>query len=323
MSRSGIKGMLFDRMEVVQMPMQTLTRAIEAAVEAAVEAAPAALEHVTSRDGTTIGYRRLGRGPGLVLVQGAMGTAQHFTELAGLLADSFTVYLPDRRGRGLSSSSSNGSHGPRQEVEDLQAVLVGTDAELVFGLSSGGIIALEAALVTPSLRRLAVFEPPFLLNAPIPTKLLRRYESEIAGGREAAALVTGMQASQLAPPVFNVLPRWLLERLTAAMLAQEDRKGSGNYVPMRALAHSLGGDFAVVAETAGPLDRYGAIRADVLLLGGSKSPRFLNVALDALQKALPGARRVELAGLGHAASWNVDRRGTPGPVAEELRRFFG
>src|SRR5436189_1432706 len=127
MSRSGIKGMLFDRMEVVQMPMQTLTPAIEPAVEAT----PAAVEHVTSRDGTTIGYRRLGRGPGLVLVQGAMGTAQHFTELAGLLADSFTVYLPDRRGRGLSSSSSNGSHGPRQEVEDLQAVLVGTNAELV------------------------------------------------------------------------------------------------------------------------------------------------------------------------------------------------
>ena len=57
---------------------------------------------VTSKDGTTIGYRQLGQGPGLVVLHGAMESAQSHTQLAVALASSFTVYLPDRRGRGLS-----------------------------------------------------------------------------------------------------------------------------------------------------------------------------------------------------------------------------
>ena len=60
----------------------------------------------------------------------------------------------------------------------------------------------------------------------------------------------------------------------------------------------------------------------LLLLGGSKSPAFLKVALDALEKVLPHVTRVEFPGLGHAASWNTDRGGQPEPVAQELRRFF-
>jgi pimeloyl-ACP methyl ester carboxylesterase len=44
----------------------------------------------------------LGRGPGVVLVHGGMQAAQNFTKLATVLADTFTVYVPDRRGRGLS-----------------------------------------------------------------------------------------------------------------------------------------------------------------------------------------------------------------------------
>ena len=54
---------------------------------------------MTSRDGTIIGYRQLGRGPGVIAVHGGMQAAQNLMKLAGALADSFTVYLPDRRGR--------------------------------------------------------------------------------------------------------------------------------------------------------------------------------------------------------------------------------
>ncbi|MEU1641010.1 alpha/beta hydrolase, partial [Nonomuraea sp. NPDC005701] len=59
-------------------------------------------EQVRSADGTTIGYRRSGRGPGLILVHGGMQASQHFTKLAAALSTEFTVYVPDRRGRGLS-----------------------------------------------------------------------------------------------------------------------------------------------------------------------------------------------------------------------------
>ena len=49
---------------------------------------------VISKDGTNIGYRQLGSGPGVVLVQGTMGTAQNFTQLAEALADTFTSIYP-------------------------------------------------------------------------------------------------------------------------------------------------------------------------------------------------------------------------------------
>jgi len=52
---------------------------------------PYTTSSVTSKDGITIGYRQLGHGPGIVLVQGAMGSAHNFMRLAGVLAETFTV----------------------------------------------------------------------------------------------------------------------------------------------------------------------------------------------------------------------------------------
>jgi len=57
---------------------------------------------VVSRDGTTIGYRQMGSGPGLVLVHGGMQASQNLMKLATALAAEFTVCVLDRRGRGLS-----------------------------------------------------------------------------------------------------------------------------------------------------------------------------------------------------------------------------
>ena len=59
-------------------------------------------DSVSTQDGTTIGYRQLGRGPGLVLLHGSMSSGYNHLQLANALSDAFTVYIPDRRGRGLS-----------------------------------------------------------------------------------------------------------------------------------------------------------------------------------------------------------------------------
>jgi len=280
---------------------------------------------VTSKDGTTIGYRQLGHGPGIVLVQGAMGSAQNFMQLAGALSDTFTVYVPDRRGRGLSSLPYSKDYSVQKDVEDLDALLAKTSACYVFGLSSGALISLQAALTLPAIHKVAIFEPPLFING-VPTAALPRLEKEIARGKLAAALITGMKAAQMGPPVFNVIPRWLLELLTKMVMAQEDKKGSGEYLPMRALAPTLQYDFEVVVEMSGALESFRAIDAEVLLLGGSKSPAYLKVALDALAKVLPHVTRIEFPGLDHAAAWNYDRQRNPGgqpeSVAQELRRFF-
>jgi pimeloyl-ACP methyl ester carboxylesterase len=76
----------------------------------------------TSADGTTIGYRQVGRGPAVVVLHGSNESAASHTQLARALASRFTVYLPDRRGRGLSGPRRPG-HSMRTEVEDLQAVV--------------------------------------------------------------------------------------------------------------------------------------------------------------------------------------------------------
>jgi pimeloyl-ACP methyl ester carboxylesterase len=277
---------------------------------------------VTSKDGTAIGYRAFGCGPGVVLVHGTMSSGRHHTQLAEALGDNFTVYVPDRRGRGLSGPYRP-ADGIQQDVEDLQALIAATGAHNAFGLSSGAIIVLQAALTLDGIHKAAIFEPPLLNNASEPAATLRRFDREMAEGNVAAALITAMKGAQMGPPIFNLMPRWPLEKLTARYMASEARKPTNGYATMRELAPSLHYDFKLVMEASGRVDAYRGLHADLLLLGGSKSPAFLKAALDRLERAVPGARRVVFPGLDHAASWNEDRGGHPAPVARELRRFFG
>ncbi len=126
----------------------------------------------------------------------------------------------------------------------------------------------------------------------------------------------------MGPPIFNFVPRPLLQLLTRVAMAGEDRSARAGTVPMRALAPTLHYDGRVVLEMGGTLEGFSALRAEVLLLGGSRSPAYLKVALDALESVLPHVQRVELAGLNHGASGNRNRGGQPERVAQELRRFF-
>src|SRR5437899_4765074 len=146
---------------------------------------------VISKDGTTIGYRQLGRGPGLVVLHGAMESSKSHLQLAEALADTYTVYLPDRRGRGLSGPYGKG-HGIREDVDDMDALLTKTGAHYLFGVSSGAIILLQAALTLPAIRKAAIFEPPLLVNGSSTTMWLTRFDAEIAQGKVAAAMITGM-----------------------------------------------------------------------------------------------------------------------------------
>ncbi len=276
---------------------------------------------VTSRDGTSIGYRQLGQGPGLVVLHGAMSSGYHHLDLAEALANAFTVYLPDRRGRGLSGPYGT-EYSVQQDVEDLDALLTKTGAQHLFGVSSGAIIALQAALTLPAIHKVAIYEPPLFVDRPVPSRWLERFDREMAEGRVAAALITGMKAAQMGPPFLNAIPRWLLERMTRMMLSREDRNGAGEYVPMSALAPTLHYDGLLIAEMSDRLETFRGITADTLLLGGSKSPAYMKATLAALERILPNARRVELPGLDHGASWNKDRRGRPAPVAAALLPFF-
>ncbi|MFI7455275.1 alpha/beta fold hydrolase [Nonomuraea sp. NPDC049714] len=274
--------------------------------------------HVTSADGTVIGYHRLGDGPALVVLHGQMESAQSHRQLAEALAGTHTVYLPDRRGRGLSGPYG-AAHDSEREVEDLDAVLTATGAQWVFGVSVGALVALRAATALPAVRKVAVYEPPLFADGPAPTDWVARYEREMAAGRVAAALVTAMLAARMGPPIFRFMPRPLLEFLTGRMMAAQDGRAGPGDVTMRMLAPTLRHEARLVAELA---QTQRDVRADALLLGGGKSPAYLKAALDALERVMPEARRVEFAGLDHGGSGNTDLGGEPDVVAGELRRFF-
>ena len=276
---------------------------------------------VTSKDGTTIGYRQLGHGPGLVILHGTAESSHSHIELAEALADAYTVYLPDRRGRGPSGTYGVG-YGIAKEVEDLDAILTKTGAHYVFGVSVGAIVSLHAARTLPSIYKLAIFEPPFILNGSPSTAFLARYDREIAEGNVPAALVTAMKGSEMGPAFFRAMPYWLMVPLTKHMIAREDRNARVGDVTMRMLAPTLHYDFQLITESEGPLERFKDIRADLLLLGGTKSPAYLQTSVETLSKVFPRARWVTFTGLGHEASGNANQWGKPEQVARELRGFF-
>jgi pimeloyl-ACP methyl ester carboxylesterase len=290
-------------------------------IQSTATAADFTIETVTSRDGTSIGYRRFGRGPGLVMLHGSMSSGAHHVELAQLLSDKFTVFVPDRRGRGLSGPYRSGDE-LQQELEDVAALLDGTGATNIWGLSSGACIALHAVRTIPSITKVGIFEPPLIPDRAGAAAFLRLFDDEMARGKIGDAMVTAMRGAEMGPAWFRALPKWLTARLAVMGMTQEAKKPAGPYPRMHELAETLHAEFAIVAESSGRLDDYRSIRAEVLLMGGSKSPAFLKRALADLTHVLPGAQRVELEGLDHAASWNSDVRGHPEPVALVLRRFF-
>jgi pimeloyl-ACP methyl ester carboxylesterase len=273
---------------------------------------------VTSADGTIVAYRQWGQGPGVILLHGALQASQNFTKLAEALSDAFTVYVPDRRGRGRSGPPGEG-YGLASESADVDALLRKTGARRLFGLSSGAVIALQAALTIPGIDRLAVYEPPLVTERSDPTAWTPRYQRHLDRGELAAAMVAALKGTGDVSLLTRVPSFVLVPLLALAIRADAKRERGPDDVPIRALIPTIRFDVMLVREAAGMLASFGAIRSDVLLLGGNRSAPALRPALDALAALLPAARRVELDGIGHLAA---DNQGRPLEVARHLRSFF-
>ena len=279
---------------------------------------------VTSRDGTEIGYLTTGSGPAVVLLHGSNESARSHLGLARALADKFTVYLPDRRGRGLSGPHRQG-HDMATEVDDLTAVLDMSGAQRVFGVSVGGMIVLAAARNRPQLHKVAVYEPALVVDGESQLRWVERFDREMAEGKVSAALVTSMFGVEMAPAVFKLVPRRWLAALTDRMLAAEERKATPDTITMRTLAPTLRYEGLLLAEMAGTAETFAEVAADVLIMAGSKGLAGLRTGTGQLAAAFPHVRRVEFPGLDHGGSSDVsvtNRAGKPEIVAAELRDFL-
>jgi pimeloyl-ACP methyl ester carboxylesterase len=149
---------------------------------------------VLSSDGTQIAYTRAGSGEPLVLVDGALNDRSlpggPNPKLAAALASQFTVFTYDRRGRGDSGDTP--PYAVEREVQDLQAVIdAARGSAYVYGISSGGALALEAANRLRSIKGLALYELPFVVDAsrkPIPDDFASHLGQLADNDRRAEAL---------------------------------------------------------------------------------------------------------------------------------------
>jgi pimeloyl-ACP methyl ester carboxylesterase len=265
------------------------------------------METVRSKDGTKIVFDRTGEGPPVILVGGAFSWRgwKGFVELAALLSSRHTVLNYDRRGHGDSGDTP--PYTVERELEDLEAVIdaAGGSAH-VWGLSSGGILALEAARAGARIDKLAVYEPPFIVDASDglpPDDFGMRLEELIADERRSEAVKYYMAKVMGMPAVVPTLmsfwpPFWSKLKATAHTLPYEAVLVDG-YVRGRPLERSY----------------WSGVATPTLVVSGEKSPEKLRTGAKAIADALPKCEHRVLAGVSHNVKMDA--------LAPELGEFFG
>ncbi|MEU4292885.1 alpha/beta hydrolase [Kribbella sp. NPDC026596] len=239
------------------------------------------MEKVSSADGTTIAYERLGSGPKVILVGGALCDRHALRPLADALAGDFDVVTYDRRGRGDSGDST--SYAVEREVDDIAALLTevgGTAA--IYGHSSGAGLAAIAASSGLPFTRVVLHEPPYGPDD---------VDSDEDGGQVLELLREDRR--QEAVELFLMMagmPQAVAVE-TAAVPGVED------------LAPTLAYDFAVMGHGAPggrtPVDLLRAITPETLVVAGTASPPFMVDAAHRIVTILPTARHAELVDQDH------------------------
>jgi pimeloyl-ACP methyl ester carboxylesterase len=264
---------------------------------------------VTSRDGTTIAYERLGNGPTIVLVGAALADQAGTRKLAGLLAERLTVLNYDRRGRGGSGDTQ--PYSVRREVEDMEALIdaAGGSAYL-FGSSSGAVLALDAlAALGDKVDGAVLYEPPLIVDGsrpPMPAELSAEIQGLVAAGRRSEAVQLFFRRGMGIPGPFVHLMRWLMP----------------GWAGMAKVAHTLPYDLAILAGTQSgrplPVGRWASATGPVLVMVGSRSEPFFHTGAQALVRLVANAEYRRLEGAHHGSVVMA-----PAGVAAEVVAFVG
>src|SRR5690348_2552514 len=251
------------------------------------------MEKVTSKDGTQIAYDRLGNGPALILVDGALCYRSFgpMPGLAQLLAPHFTVYYYDRRGRGESGDTKPYAVG--REIEDIEALIneAGGSA-YICGLSSGAALALEAAMkLDGKIKKLAMYEAPYAANEAAQPEW-NEYDSKLAKllaeGRRGDAVVLFMTVVGT--------PAEMIEGMRQAPV----------WPMFEAVAPTLAYDAAVLGKGhAAPVGRAASVTVPALVMNGGASLPFMYDIAQALNKTMPNARLLTLEGQRHDVNVEV------------------
>ena len=247
------------------------------------------MEKVHSNDGTLIAFDRLGNGPPLILVDGALcyRASGPMGPLAALLTPHFTVFTYDRRGRG--DSGDKAPYAVEREVEDIEALInAAGGSAFVYGVSSGAALALEATSRGLAIKKLALYEAPFIVDdsrLPITEAYQAQLNDLIASDRRGDAVklfmkVVGVPGIVIA--LMRFMPVW--SKLTG-------------------VAHTLPYDTSIVIDNQKgkplPAERWASVMIPTLVADGGKSPAWMRRAMQSLGDVLPNAQRRTLEGQTH------------------------
>jgi pimeloyl-ACP methyl ester carboxylesterase len=237
------------------------------------------------------------------MVGGALADRTAVVPLASILAPRFTVFAYDRRGRGDSGDTA--PYAVEREIDDIEALIAEAGGPaFVFGHSSGAALALEAAAHGLAIDKLALYEPPFIVDdtrPPLPDDYIERLEDMASTGRGGDAIAFFMTTGPGVPA-----------EAVASMRAEPF------WPAMEAMARTLAYDGAVMdgnmSGTALPPDRWASVTMPTLVMDGGASPAWARNAVGALVEVLPNAQRRTLADQDHGAD--------PGILAPVLQEFF-
>ena len=263
---------------------------------------------VISADGTTIAYTAWGAGDPIIIIDGATAyraTTPENAATAALLADEFRVVSYDRRGRGGSGDTA--PYAVEREFDDLAAIIAelgGGRPATVFGWSSGGILALNAAQAGVPIARLALFEPPVIVDdarPPLPADYVEQLDAAVAEGRPGDAVSLFMVAAAGMPP------------------EMVDGMRHAEFWPaLEAIAHTIAYDGRQVGDTMSgrPLsaDLWDRIDVPVLVMHGTGTWPHLAAGARAVAEHLPTAKLKPVPGENHSTTAEV--------LAPALREFI-
>jgi pimeloyl-ACP methyl ester carboxylesterase len=244
---------------------------------------------VTSKDGAQIAFEKAGRGPALILVSGALAHREMLrgNPLVPKLAETFTVYTYDRRGRGESTNVK--PYAVEREVEDIDALIAHAGRPVyLFGVSSGAALTLQAAakLGPSKVTKIALYEVPFGQEPDA-------YAKQKQG---VAKLIETGQPGEAA--------EFFLSSIGTPREALDGMKRSPQWAAMKTMDYTLDYDFAILGDGSIPKETARAITVPALVLTGDKIPWMLP-ASDELAMELPGGRRKTLPGQTHQVQADV------------------
>lgn len=239
---------------------------------------------VKSSDGVEISVSRSGSGPALLLIHGALLNATlTWFAVQAKLAEQFTVYAMDRRGRAPSGDGKE--YALSLEADDIVSVVEAIgEPVIIVAHSYGALATVEALPRLQQVTKLILYEPPGLVPEKAESDVVAKLERALAADNREEIVTLFLREQVGAPPEvlagFKTSPVWPIVLQISPTLPREARTVNAYVMQPELLA---------------------SCRIPAVMLAGSETRGRMREGADLLCRTMPDCRVVVLEGQGHTA----------------------